>query len=87
MNRLSDSFWWKHGIKIVLVFLFAMTWLVYGIASDMDSTVTIRDSKINFLEYRCDREAEQILQMKRRIDDLELAIMRLHGDTPKEAWE
>lgn len=67
--------------------LMALCYLVWGISLSLDDNVSVRDSKISFLEYRCDKQANEILYLNRRIGQLEEAMSNLHGAVPKDVWE
>lgn len=86
-TKIANTFWYRHGVKLVVAVLLALTYLVYGMAGDMDSTTTVRDSKIGFLEFRCDRQAEEIMLLKRRVLELEEAIKAIHGIQRPAAWD
>lgn len=86
-RKLTESFWYRHGVKLVVAVLMALCYLVWGISLNLDDNVSVRDSKLTFLEYRCDKQAEEILALKRRTEQLEKAMSKLHGHTPKEIWE
>lgn len=86
-GKMTDTFWYRHGVKLVMLALMSLCYMVWGISLNLDDNISMRDSKISFLEYRCDKQAEEIMLLKRRIDQLEKAVGKLHGDIPKEAWE
>jgi cell division protein FtsB len=78
-RKLTESFWYRHGVKLIVAVLIALCYLAWGISLSLDDNVSVRDSKVSFLEYRCDKQANEILYLKRKISQLEDAVNNLHG--------
>lgn len=86
-NRMTDSFWWKHGLKVTVFVLSVIAMIVLYIARNVDDSSAAKRSRMSFLEYRQDQESAKIIELSQRVEELEQQMRRIHGRKQKDAWE
>lgn len=86
-NRMSGTFWWKHGLKVTVFVLSIIALFCLHIASNVDDSSAAKQSRMSFLEYRQDQESVKILELSQRVEELEKQMRRIHGRKQKDAWE